>query len=174
MCRYSCKTYKEHFACFRCRKAFKRTARADLPAFGRPQYGKLRMVPCPECGEPMAEMGHDFRAPPQRDKRQWRKVEILYEQGFAFCSCGCGPGPRPANLREMKDFLVSTLPESAGAQLLEKIANKKAMGSKRRRQRGKRAERYEAKLGEPRPSARKERRSRGWPFWEGFDITTTD
>jgi hypothetical protein len=37
-----------------------------------------RSFPCPECGKPMQVMGKDFKAPPQRDAKQWLKVEVLH------------------------------------------------------------------------------------------------
>ena len=69
------KLYKTHFACFKCRLAFKGVAT------------------CPSCHQPMTEMGMDFKAPPKRDKKWWANSEILAKAGFTFSSCGCsGPG----------------------------------------------------------------------------------
>lgn len=75
MCRYSMKMYKSHFACFKCRLAFKGVAT------------------CPSCLQPMTHMGMDFKAPPKRDKKWWANAEILARAGYTFSSCGCtGPG----------------------------------------------------------------------------------
>src|SRR2546423_783849 len=99
MCRYAHHIYKSHYACFPCRKMFRQPAVSDLPEHRRPAPGEQRVVPCPECRTPMKNMGLDFKAPPQDDVKQWKKVEILFHQGFAFHSCGWGPGARPAELR---------------------------------------------------------------------------
>jgi hypothetical protein len=41
----------------------------------------------------MFRMGHDFKAPPKRDKKWWANVELLAKAGFTFHSCG-RTGPR--------------------------------------------------------------------------------
>lgn len=106
MCRYAFSgPYKEKWACFKCRKSFKQTERDEVahPLPVTPQGEHL--VLCPNCKNPMHDMGLDFRAPRQRDKEQWQVVEQLYKHGFTYASCGCGPGFRPTNLREVKSFL---------------------------------------------------------------------
>src|SRR5262245_61317298 len=104
MCRYAT-TYNDNFACFRCRKAFKRRRPYEWPEHLRPK--KLPSPPvCPECAAPMADMGLDFKAPRRSNVKQWKKVEVLFRHGFTYHSCGCcGPGLRPAELREVADFL---------------------------------------------------------------------
>lgn len=80
-----------------------------------------RTYSCPQCGGAMKDMGHDFKAPKQQDKRQWMKVERLYENGFAYHSCGCdGPGYRPAKLTEVESFLRdSRKPSTLGEAYLK-------------------------------------------------------
>lgn len=90
MCRYSWSKYKEHYACFNCRKAFKHDK---------------GIHPCPECNQPMNEMGLDFKAPKQANKKAWKLIAILFEEGINFKSCGCGPGYRPRLMRALPDFL---------------------------------------------------------------------
>jgi hypothetical protein len=47
-----------------------------------------------------------FQAPKQTDIKQGKKVELLYQQGYAYHSCGCGgPGYRPSRLSEVPEFL---------------------------------------------------------------------
>jgi hypothetical protein len=106
MCRYAFSgPYKEHFACFHCRKAFKQTPRKELvQKMPLGQDGK-RLALCPECRRPMHDMGLDFHTPRQADVRQWRKVALLYGHGITYHSCGCGPGHRPATLAEVPEFL---------------------------------------------------------------------
>lgn len=90
MCRYGIHTYKNHFACFKCRKAFSR----------------MTTQVCPHCGSEIHAMGRDFKAPRRRNIRQWRKVKKLYRNGVRFSSCGCnGPGYRPKFLTQVDDFL---------------------------------------------------------------------
>jgi hypothetical protein len=99
--------YKNHFACFRCRKAFKRRWPSDC---GREELPDGRPFPCPECGEAMKDMGIDFKAPPRRARRQWIKVAVLFSFGVRFDSRftqSRGPGPRPVHLNEVQDYLVS-------------------------------------------------------------------
>jgi hypothetical protein len=58
----------------------------------------------------MNEMGSDFKAPPESDRRQWLKVAVLYSFGIRFDwdrATGEGPGPRPATLSALEDYLMS-------------------------------------------------------------------
>lgn len=71
MCRYAYHNYNQHYAYFRCRKLFRPSA-PDLP------LAMPRVHRCPECREPMADMGLDFKAPKQRDTKQWRKAHLVY------------------------------------------------------------------------------------------------
>jgi hypothetical protein len=91
MCRYGFKSYKNHYACFNCLHGFARNGHEGA---------------CPNCGDKMHSMGPDFKVPPHRDVKQWKKVEKLYKNGFRFGSCGCnGPGYRPAELSQVDQFL---------------------------------------------------------------------
>lgn len=107
MCRYGLTPYKPHYACFACRKAFRRRLRADQPHLGsRPD----RPARCPQCGLLMASMGLDFKPPRQTDEKAWELVGKLWEVGVTFHSCGCGgPGYRPREPRAYQEFLRSTL-----------------------------------------------------------------
>jgi hypothetical protein len=97
MCRYgNYGPYKQHWACFGCRKMF-RNHRGEAP---------VRALKCPECKSPMRDMGRDFKAPRTSELAQWKKVEVLFRAGFKYWSCGCsGPGERPKYLREVPEFL---------------------------------------------------------------------
>ena len=105
MCRYAQHIYKHHYACFSCRKMFRQPERSEM---ARPvPRDETRVVPCPQCDQPMTNMGWDFKAPRQSDIKQWQKVRELAANGIFFSSCGCnGPGPRPATLKEVKPFLA--------------------------------------------------------------------
>jgi hypothetical protein len=70
----------------------------------------------------MANMGHDFKAPKQSDVKQWKKVEWLYNRGFAYHSCGCGgPGYRPTKLNQVEEFFATHLERSEGEKLLNRL-----------------------------------------------------
>ncbi|MDR6880803.1 hypothetical protein [Bacillus sp. 3255] len=123
MCRYAIYgPYKGIFACFNCRKVFKQVSDLELSGteIGNRQYK------CPQCSDIMNDMGHDFKAPKQDDKKQWAKVELLYKSGFAYHSCGCnGPGYRPAKLSEVEEFVNrNKIFKSAGEALLQKLSVK--------------------------------------------------
>ena len=103
MCRYALAgPYRDHYACFRCRKSFKwphdrhATRTETLPD-----------PKCPQCAGPVEAMGLDFKAPPQKAVDQWKKVRILADHGIRYSSCGCGgPGFRPAELRDVYEAPV--------------------------------------------------------------------
>lgn len=102
--------YKEKWACFGCRKCFKQRSWIELLHSKRIKLGEERIVLCPQCREPMKNMGWDFKVPKQRDIEQWQKVELLIQHGYRFSSICCdeshqGPGPRPARLRDVALFL---------------------------------------------------------------------
>lgn len=101
MCRYAMTSYKPHFACFECRKSFKRRLLRDI---NRSQADSLEKVPakCPECSELMADMGMDFKAPKKSDLQAWKHLKNLYQVGIVFHSCGCtGPGYVPRDNAEL-------------------------------------------------------------------------
>ena len=57
--------------CFDCRKSFKRTPRPGTAA-------------CPDCGEPVIEMGRNFKAPKKTDLKSWDRTKALWLQGERF------------------------------------------------------------------------------------------
>ena len=63
------------FACFDCRKVYKRTIDFD-------GYEEVQI--CPQCAEEMFLMGRAFRAPKQNNIKQWKKAELLIKNGFVF------------------------------------------------------------------------------------------
>lgn len=69
----------------------------------------------------MTNMGTDFKAPSQRDEKQWRKVELLALAGVRFFPCWPSdlPGERPATLAEVPAFLRRIRPPTQGQRLLE-------------------------------------------------------
>lgn len=82
-------SYLHPYACFRCRKSFKRASRADT------------VLPCPECGGPSIGLTRKFKPPKRSDEGQWRKVEALVRHGFLFWSVN---EPYPDSLQEVEAF----------------------------------------------------------------------
>ncbi|MNI45398.1 hypothetical protein D3C73_998220 [compost metagenome] len=121
MCRYAIYgPYKDIFACFSCRKVFKQVSNLELSE----TENLNRLYKCPQCNEIMKDMGHDFKAPRQDDRKQWTKVELLYNNGFSYHSCGCnGPGYRPVKFSEVEEFISRNKTfKSAGENLLQKLS----------------------------------------------------
>ena len=84
------------FACFQCRKVFKRRVSASSGEIERPN--------CLRCGAELWFTGTAFRAPRQEDIKQWRKAEMLIRSGMVFSP---NSGALPETLREAIPFLMS-------------------------------------------------------------------
>lgn len=107
MCRYAMGNYKRRYACFACRKSFKRRNAGDVG-----HHGEDRPARCPQCGLLMADMGRDFQPPRLDDERGWAAAEALFAVGVTFHSCGCsGPGYRPRDPRELAAFFAGVRAE---------------------------------------------------------------
>jgi hypothetical protein len=119
MCRYASKVYTSCFACFDCRKAFKKppieeflaqhdrlfayeqlhkSTAQQVPAaearFGTSLKGleaeyRTLISSCPQCGNEMANVGMDFKTPKQSDMNTWKNLRIMYREGQQFEMCGC-------------------------------------------------------------------------------------
>jgi hypothetical protein len=110
MCRYAIGNYKPHLACFRCRKVYRRRLAHDVG-----HHGPSKPPVCPECAGPVANMGLDFKTPPQDDKKRWQLAEELWTIGETFHSCGCsGPGYRPRDMPAYRAYLVERRGEYLG------------------------------------------------------------
>jgi DNA-directed RNA polymerase subunit RPC12/RpoP len=98
------KTYKCHYACFDCKKSFKRRLMRDI---GKDEKQSVP-AKCPQCGHLMANMGKDFEAPKMIDSKAWEHLKSLYSVGITFHSCGCsGPGYIPNSAEQLKKYLES-------------------------------------------------------------------
>lgn len=87
------KAYKPHYACFKCRKTFKRRLMGDMRRGSQDEFTEAK---CPQCGELMANMGLDFASPKKDSIKEWNHIKNLYSVGLTFHSCGCtGPGYIP-------------------------------------------------------------------------------
>ncbi len=81
--------YYHPYACFGCRRSFKRASRIAA------------VLACPHCGGPAIGLTRKFKPPPQADVAQWKKVEALVRRGFLFWSLG---EPYPETLKEVDAF----------------------------------------------------------------------
>lgn len=94
-------SYKPHYACFNCRKTFKRRLKGDIKKGEESTYE----AKCPECGELMANMGLDFKSPKKDDVKKWEHIKSLYSVGITFHSCGCsGPGYIPNSKEKLIEY----------------------------------------------------------------------
>ncbi len=106
MCKYAMVLYKPHYACFNCRKTFKRRLQVDIKR-GINTGDENKPATCPECGNVMADMGLDFKSPKKTDVKAWDHLSTLYTVGITYHSCGCtGPGYVPKNSDELIDYLI--------------------------------------------------------------------
>jgi hypothetical protein len=96
MCRYAMTSYKPHYACFNCRKTFKRRLYGDIKKGEESIYE----AKCPECGDFTANMGLDFESPKKDDLKKWEHLRSLYSVGITFHSCGCSGGGYIPNSKE--------------------------------------------------------------------------
>ena len=62
-----------HWACFECRKSFSKDESTS------PRK-------CPECAEPMADMGAYFPPPRKAAKKRWDVMKVLADRGYKFNS----------------------------------------------------------------------------------------
>ncbi|TVT40074.1 hypothetical protein FNT36_11255 [Hymenobacter setariae] len=106
MCRYAMTTYKAHYACFDCRKTFKRRLLHDVAR----DESKSVAAKCPDCAQVAANMGLDFKSPSKDDVKAWQHLRSLYVVGVTYHSCGCsGPGYIPATTGELVAYLQERL-----------------------------------------------------------------
>lgn len=111
MCRYGMSSYKPHYACFNCRKAFKRKLLIDVDRnVAYKNEGDHNPSKCPQCDELMADMGLDFEAPKNKDIKVWKHISSLYKVGITYHSCGCsGPGYIPSDTSQLIAFFEEKL-----------------------------------------------------------------
>ncbi len=78
------KIYKQHYACFRCCKAFKKTNSREVPKRRSETDEHGRVVHCPQCGERMPDVGFDFEAPKQDDTKAWAEAEVRLTSSIGY------------------------------------------------------------------------------------------
>jgi hypothetical protein len=89
--------YLHPFACFHCRRSFKRNWKAGVVS-----------RPCPRCGNAAIPLNRKFKPPKSTDLEQWAKVELLVKHGFHFQSLYDSEGNTiayPKTLNEAKVFI---------------------------------------------------------------------
>jgi hypothetical protein len=127
MCRYAWHNYRDHFACFDCRKTFKIWQWEDCEKsewkFKKRLHHVPREVLCPDCGQSMVDMGLDFKAPHKDNREAWQILAILFDYGFDFHGCGCDAGGfvPPRTLGELPVWLEKHKRSSKGELLLNKF-----------------------------------------------------
>jgi hypothetical protein len=62
------------WACFRCRKSFKKANRPAARLLSQP------VVTCPDCRDPLECMGRKFAAPRQPDVRGWQQARVWWQE----------------------------------------------------------------------------------------------
>jgi len=84
------------YACFSCRKSFKRKqygATHNHFMTGKQQRGQVREVEeynknrgykCPDCGGTTYYMGTDYKEPKKNDIKRWKKAEQHIKSGKVF------------------------------------------------------------------------------------------
>ncbi|RYF94012.1 MAG: hypothetical protein EON95_06880 [Caulobacteraceae bacterium] len=82
-------SYLHPYACFRCRRSFKRASTTAA------------VLTCPRCAGPAIGLTRKFKPPPHDDLKQWAKVEALVRHGFLFWSLD---EPYPETLAEVPAF----------------------------------------------------------------------
>ena len=151
MCRYAMHIYKSHYVCFACRKMFRQTHPGDRLLYAAYDARRSRHNPesapvapqvrvCPQCKQPMHNLGLDFKAPPRDNLKQWEKVRQLYAHGYHWRGCGCnGPGFRVRTLAEVQPFLEAEAKRKADCERARRTSTKrekqKASTRKARRER---------------------------------------
>jgi hypothetical protein len=126
--------YQIQFACFKCRKAYKRpyivnelqrSAWLSQRISGR-QPSKPFLMPvyhCPECNGLLTMMGRAFRAPRHDSLEQWSKVELMARSGFTFHSSA---GRLPDTLNEARKYIETHRKLSKGEKLAKQIRRRAA------------------------------------------------
>lgn len=68
--------YKERWVCFNCRKMFRQMSLPGVSEADEPN----RI--CPQCAQPMINMGSFFSPPPATEQKLWQMARVVAEQGF--------------------------------------------------------------------------------------------
>jgi hypothetical protein len=93
--------YLVAFACFECRKSFKRPHDA---------YHIVRV--CPHCGGAAVDLGRKFKPPQIGDSVAWNVVKFLYESGFPYFSI---ENAYPSTMSAAREFVELNAPRKLTA-----------------------------------------------------------
>ncbi|MBD2092277.1 hypothetical protein H6F67_20725 [Microcoleus sp. FACHB-1515] len=88
-------SYPQHYTCFACRKMFRKRLTDEqmqqycsLQAFYDSQaVADRQRPPCPQCRQPMLNMGIGFQPPKRRDRKRWNALEQQAQAGKRFNYC---------------------------------------------------------------------------------------
>jgi len=111
--------YKQHYACFSCRKAFKKTNLMEVPKQHVHIDENGRIVYCPQCGERMPDVGLDFKPPKKDDAEDWKEAKAKISDTLDYAI-------RNSNLvnvqsrRKLKKFVEEYDQKRAFAWVVEK------------------------------------------------------
>ncbi len=90
---------------------------------------------CPVCGEPMVDMGLDFKAPRQSDAKAWRILHGMFRVGHMFHTCGCdGPGYVPRSSSQYRAYLEER--RRSYLEQLTRIQNSDELSAEAKREAG--------------------------------------
>ena len=92
-----------HWACFDCRKSFAKEM-SEMPR------------KCPECAEPMIDMGAYFEPPRKLNKKRWEVMKVLADSGYKF------------NTKDSKIFIQNRILQAKNpriADVVERIEEEK-------------------------------------------------
>jgi hypothetical protein len=101
---------REHWVCFDCQKMFKRPSCPENVASGPGTPARTYL--CPQCRQPMLNLGLYFEPPRRGDNKAWRKIELLVEYGYFYYTEGSKAyidkivlGKPPASIRDLREKL---------------------------------------------------------------------
>ena len=116
----------EHWACFDCRKMFRKPSRWDSVRSGEQPSTPQHI--CPQCREEMRDMGRHFEPPRRSNQTLWEVMRVLSDNGYTFHCDGCKTfiekfifGESRPNLKLVKERLSKLRKVSEGERLLRKI-----------------------------------------------------
>lgn len=94
-----------HWACFDCRKSFSKEL-SDVPR------------KCPECAQPMTDMGAFFEPPRKLSVKRWDVMKILAERGYRF------------NTKDSKIFIQNYILQAKNPRAVDVIERIEALKNK--------------------------------------------
>lgn len=110
---------KAPFLCFACRITIKIPLPFYYGEIGEKNWAQRANPQCPSCKKPMAYLGRYFKVPPRSALNQWRKAELLWQNGWI----ADGYSGAPRTRRDAREFLQKPDPTIAGLLLKRRLEN---------------------------------------------------